>query len=296
MNDLTETSAIIDGIPTRLVLGGEEGAPATLLLHGGSPGLSPYCGGTHLWGDTIARLAHGRRVIAPDLPGSGGTGPADGPLTVGRLSAHARATIEAFAEGPVHLIGHDLGGMVGLWVAIEAPERVASLTIVSSHAASPTGDGVENLALLAPPLPLWSRASQAWAYDRLSYAHHHIDERLLDTSVEAAGRPGHLAYASAQTRSTESELFASIMRAKSRFFRVAREDGVKVPTQIVWARNDPLVTVDHGIWLYRIIAARQRSAHFHLVNRSGNFPFREQPDEFLRLVESFRIGVAGEAA
>lgn len=296
MTQLTETSSLIDGVETRMLVGGFDGAPATVLLHGGSPGLSPFCGGSHLWGNVLSRLAADRRLIVPDMPGSGGTAAGEGSLTVDRLVAHTTALLRAKADGPVHLVGHDLGGLVALWTAINEPELLASLTIVASAAASPTGDGVENLALLSPPRPLWSRESQAWAYERLSYSHHHIDDALLDASVAAAGMGGREAFARQDVPASDSDLAVSVMRAKSRFFRVAREDGVKVPVQIIWAKNDPLVSVDHGVWLYRIIAGKQRAAHFHLVNRSGSFPFREQPDEFLRVLTAFQDGLAAEAA
>jgi 2-hydroxy-6-oxonona-2,4-dienedioate hydrolase len=296
MTKLIETSATIGGVETRMLVGGSDTGPTTILLHGGSPGLSPFCGGAHLWGDILDRLARDRRLIVPDLLGSGGTGAGDGPLTVERMVAHVAELARATAKEPVHLVGHDLGGLIALWTAINAPELIAALTIVASAAASPTGDGVENLSLLSPPRPLWSRESQAWAYDRLSYSHHHIDNQLLDPSVAAAELAGHKAFAKSEAAASDSDLFVSVMRAKSRFFRVAREDGIRVPTQIIWAKNDPLVSVDHGIWLYRIIAGKQPAAHFHLINRSGSFPFREQPDEFLRILTAFQDGLLVEAA
>ncbi|SMF62374.1 Pimeloyl-ACP methyl ester carboxylesterase [Xaviernesmea oryzae] len=288
--------ASIGGVETHYLTGGKGNGPVLMLLHGGSPGLSPFCGGTHLWGGILDRLAETRRLIVPDLLGSGETGPASGLLTIDAMAEHIIALIEAESRDPVHLLGHDLGGLVALWVAITSPKHLASLTIVSSNAASPTGDGVENLSLISPPAPLWSADSQGWAYDRLSYSHHHIDEALIEASVAAAGKAGHQAYAKPDLPASDSDLFTSIMRTKSRFFRVGREEGVQVPTQIIWAKNDPLVSVDHGVWLYRIIAAKQRAAQFHLINRSGSFPFREQPDEFLRLLLAFEDGLMAEAA
>ncbi|MHC2518940.1 alpha/beta fold hydrolase [Bradyrhizobium diazoefficiens] len=287
MNDMTTMT--IDGVSTRVLTAGAAGSGEVVLLHGGSPGLSPFCGGLHLWGSVIDRIAQHRRVIAPDLLGSGQTGRGDGPLTVDRMVSHATALIKAVATQPVDLVGHDLGGMVALRLAMESPELLNSLSIVASAAASPTGDGVENLSLLSPPQPLWSRESQAWAYDRLSYSHHHIDETLVASSV--AGAP----QASASIDDGR-DLAASIMRSKSLFFRHAREQGLQVPVQVIWAKNDPLVTVDHGFWLYRIVAAKQRAAHFHIINRSGSFPFREQPDEFLRVLSAFQDGLVSSAA
>jgi 2-hydroxy-6-oxonona-2,4-dienedioate hydrolase len=286
MTGLIEKIAMVDGVQTRMLIGGADAGRATVLLHGGSPGLSPFGGGLHLWGDMLDRLAASRKLIVPDLPGSGMTPAGDRPITVDRLVAHTTALIREIAGEPVHLVGHDLGGMVALSTAIAAPSQLASLTIVSSAAASPTGDSVENLALLSPPEPLWSRESQAWAFDRLSYSHHHIDEKLLDASVRQE----------AQLEDKANDLFFSIMKAKSRFFRVGREDGIQVPVQVICAKNDPLVSVDQSLWLFRIIAAKQREAQFHVINRSGSFPFREQPDEFLRILTAFHGGLDQSAA
>jgi pimeloyl-ACP methyl ester carboxylesterase len=214
------------------------------------------------------------------------------------MAKHAAAFIEIVAAPrPVHLVGHDLGGLVGLCIAMEKPALLASLSIVASAAAAPTGDGVENTTLLSPPDPLWSRESQAWVYDRLSYSHHHIDAALLDGSIAAAAGDAHRSAVRLSADPAQAQaLPASIARAKYRFYKTAREDGIKVPTQIVWAKEDPLVTLDHGLWLFRIIAAKQRAAHFQVINRSGGFPFREQPEEFRRVVMAFQDGLMREAA
>ena len=296
MTIVTEKIVDVGGVATRLLDTDPQAAKGacSLLLHGGAPGVTPYCGGAHLWGGLIDTLARTERVVAPDLLASGGTGAGEGPLTVDRMVAHVTDLIDWIGQDSIHLVGHDLGGMVALLTAIKAPERVASLTIVASQAASPTGDGVENFTFLAPPLPLWSRESQSWAYDRLCYSQHSIDEPLLEASVSAALKPGHSAVAGPRL-ALDGDLATSILRAKSRFFRVAREEGVKVPVQIIWGKNDPLVSLDHGVWLFRIIAARQPSAQFHVINRSGSFPWRDQAQEFNRVLAAFHGGLREQA-
>ena len=43
--------------------------------------------------------------------------------------------------------------------------------------------------------------------------------------------------------------------------------------------------------LFKIIAEKQRATQFHLINRAGSFPFREQPAEFAQVVASFQDGI-----
>ncbi|MGB7099862.1 MAG: hypothetical protein WBD95_14000 [Xanthobacteraceae bacterium] len=52
---------------------------------------------------------------------------------------------------------------------------------------------------------------------------------------------------------------------------------VPVPTQIVWASHDPATTREAGFVLFDVISGKQKATQFHVINRAGSFPFREQP-------------------
>jgi pimeloyl-ACP methyl ester carboxylesterase len=235
-----------------------------VLIHGGVPGITPYASGPHIWG-----AQEGEKVTV-----SGQT-----------VDAMTQSVKEALAgKGRCHLVGHDLGGLVAFNIAIESPQMVRAVTAVSSVAAAPTGDGVPNNTLDYPPQPLWSRESQRWALERISYSHHHIDDALLEACVAAAGRQRPVSYA--------EEFVPSVMKAKSRFYEVCRSEGIKVPCQIIWGSHDPLGTFDHGLWLFRGVAQKQRASQFHVINRAGALPFREEPAAFHQIVSAFAEGIA----
>ena len=48
--------------------------------------------------------------------------------------------------------------------------------------------------------------------------------------------------------------------------------------------------------LYKVIAACQKATQFHVVNRAGNLPFREEAAGFAAIVSAFHDGLAVEAA
>ncbi|MBI0539197.1 alpha/beta hydrolase [Roseomonas sp. KE2513] len=297
MTVLTPRTVQANDLVTQIFEGGAGNGPAVVLLHGGTPGLVPYAGGSHLWGALPETLARTRRVIAIDAAGSGGTPAGDGPLTVEVMARHAAAAVAAVADGPVHLVGHDLGGLVGALVALDQPGLLASLAIVASAAAAPSGDGVDNLTFLGAPEPASTRQAQFWAFDRMSYAHHHIDSTLLDGSVAAAESEAHRAVLRRMANpAAAAALTGSVLRAKFGLFRAAREAAFPVPTQIIAAAEDPLVSRDHMLWLFRIIAQHQSATQFHLINRSGSFPFREQPEAFLHVLTAFQDGLLAMAA
>ena len=236
-----------------------------VFIHGGVPGITPYASGPHIWGNVSNAI---------EVRGH----------TVDAMTQSVRQAIEG--KGPCHLVGHDIGGLLALNLAIDAPQLVRAVTAVASVAAAPSGDGVPNVTLAHPPKPLWSRESQRWALERISYSHGHIDDALVKACVAAAAKQ------SPMTPATYQEQFVpSLMKAKSRFYEVCRTEGIKVPCQVIWGSHDPLATFDHGQWLFRGIAQKQRVSQFHVINRTGALPFREEPAAFHQLVAAFNDGL-----
>lgn len=102
----------------------EAGAiPETVvLLHG-------FAGTRHMWDPVVAHLdAQRYRPLALDLPGHGEAASDPGPIT---LQHCADAVLEATPPSCI-LCGYSLGGRIALRLALEAPERVARLVLVSS--------------------------------------------------------------------------------------------------------------------------------------------------------------------
>jgi lipase len=93
----------------------------------GAPALLLHCSLAHAgaFAPLMARL-EGLAMRALDLPGHGGT---DWDPTVGAQD-QAVANARALLDAPAHLIGHSFGATVALRLALEAPERVASLTLI----------------------------------------------------------------------------------------------------------------------------------------------------------------------
>lgn len=123
----------VDDAVMRVMEAGDPDADPLLFLHGW--GLSPRC-----YADGICRLtAAGVRVIAPCLPGFGGS---DGPPLNGiDLPAYAHRVGRLLdvlgVEHPVFVAGHSFGGGVALQLATERPERVRSLTLINSVGGAP---------------------------------------------------------------------------------------------------------------------------------------------------------------
>ncbi len=83
------------------------------------------------WEPTLARLPAGRRAIAPDMRGRGGTRGPDNDYAITSLAADLLALCDALAVERFDLVGHSLGSCVAMEFALAHPDRLRSLTVVS---------------------------------------------------------------------------------------------------------------------------------------------------------------------
>jgi pimeloyl-ACP methyl ester carboxylesterase len=95
-----------------------------VLLHGG-------LGAAELWAPVLPALAAGRRVIAVDLPGHGHTADVDRPFRPETMADDVAALIAHLGLERADVMGYSLGGLTALRTAIQHPERVRRLVVVS---------------------------------------------------------------------------------------------------------------------------------------------------------------------
>jgi pimeloyl-ACP methyl ester carboxylesterase len=112
---------------TRFLLreeGSGDGVPV-LLLHG-VPETSSC------WREIAPALASGRRVLAPDLPGLGGSS-YSGPYDAASVVAQLVALLEVEVPGQrVDVVGHDWGGSIALALAGIRPDLVRRLAVANA--------------------------------------------------------------------------------------------------------------------------------------------------------------------
>lgn len=101
-----------------------EGEPL-VLLHGGLSTIEAF-------GPNIARLAESRKVIGVDLQGHGGTGPLGRPMTFEAMATDIAELINKLGYEKADVMGYSLGGATALRLAIDHPEVVDRLVIVSA--------------------------------------------------------------------------------------------------------------------------------------------------------------------
>jgi aminoacrylate hydrolase len=92
-------------------------------------------GSAHYWTPQIPALAKDFRVIAYDQTGtgrSGGTLPAN--YAIADMAADVATLLDRLAVTKTHFIGHALGGLIGLQLAVDRPAMVDRLVLVNAWA------------------------------------------------------------------------------------------------------------------------------------------------------------------
>lgn len=166
------------------------------------------------------------------------------PYTLDDMAADAAALLDALGIDRAHVVGSSMGGMIVQLLAINHPEKVASLTSIMST----TGN---------PELPRATREAQSALTAQRSDPQQNRDA-YLDEAVRTAqiiGSPGHPETVQAIRERAESDLdrayrpvgfarqYAAILAAPDRRERLR---ALSVPAVVVHGADDPLVPVEGG--------------------------------------------------
>ena len=250
------------------------GSPAIVFVHGLS-------GSWQNWLENLPHFSKSHRVIALDLPGFGASELPPWEVTV---ESYARQLVgfcdELEAEDCI-AVGNSLGGFIAAEAAIREPERFEKLVLVSaagiSHARmrrQPAETGARMAAAMAPlTLKLQKRSFlrprlRNSIFRSIFHRPHELGRELLwEQWVHGAGPPG----------------FLPAVQGLVGYDITDRLEDVKVPTLVVWGRNDRIVPPNDAFgWMKHL-----GNAELEVFDRCGHLPQLERPVRFNRLLEEF---------
>lgn len=255
--------------------------PAILLIHG-------IGDNSTTWSSVQSTLAQRFTVIAPDLLGHGKSDKPRADYSVAAYANGMRDLLSVLDIERVTVVGHSLGGGVAMQFAYQFPQLVDRLILVG--AGGVTKD--VNFALRIASLPM---GTEALAVLRLP---------LVLPAVQVAGRVAGLAFGSTALgrdlpemlrilkdlpEPTASSAFARTLRAVVdwRGQVVTMLDRCylteSVPVQLIWGSRDSVIPVSHA----RLAHSAMPGAQLEIFEGSGHFPFHDDPDRFVEIVEQF---------
>jgi pimeloyl-ACP methyl ester carboxylesterase len=219
-------------------------------------------------------VAEDYRVILVDLPGHGRSALPAGRLSVDRMAGEVDALLAHLGEGPVHVVGLSLGACVGLALALRAPARVRSLTLVNGFARLRPGDGrgALRLALRALLLATAPMSAVAELVARTLFPRPE-QSALRQAAVVSLARTSRRAYAAAAAAIAGFDARASLA-------------DIRCPTMVIAGIEDRTVGIDTKDALAHAIAG----ARLVLVPGSGHVTNADQPLAFNAVLKEFLAG------
>ncbi len=122
--------AEVGGIRVRYARRGPDKGVPVLFLHG-------FGGDLNNWLFNLDAAAEVAPVIALDLPGHGESDARLPGTTLGDLARFVAGFLDQLNVARAHVVGHSMGGAIASQLALDRPERVASLTLVGSAGLGP---------------------------------------------------------------------------------------------------------------------------------------------------------------
>jgi 3-oxoadipate enol-lactonase len=241
------------------VLEGPEDAP--VLVMSNSLGTT-----LRMWDDQAPALGERFRLVRYDHRGHGGSPVPPGPYRIEDLGRDALALLDTLGVERFSWCGLSIGGMVGMWIASEAPERVERLVLCCT---SP----------LLGPRELWE--------ERIRIAGSEGMDGLVDTVVArwftpdySSGHPETVEKAAGMLRGTDPDGYAAACAAIRDMDLRDRLGSITSPTLIIAGAEDPATPPEHGELIHDSIPG----SGFEVIPDASHLANMERPEAVTRAV------------
>ena len=87
-----------------------------------------------MWEPQVADFSRRFRVVRYDTRGHGASAVTPGPYTIEQLGRDALGLLDGLGISRAHFCGLSMGGMIGMWLAVHAPERLDRLVLCNTAA------------------------------------------------------------------------------------------------------------------------------------------------------------------
>lgn len=257
-----------DGLMTYLVSSGYQGMQPVLLIHGLGPSAALE------WRETMGPLADAHyKAVAPNLFGFASSEHRQTDYTIASQAGAVGQLIEALKIDHVNLIGHGLGADVAMYYAVEHPDRVERLMLVSGGLIGTKGaEGMRKEVIPATPEAL--RAQTEQSFFGMPPLPDVIYQRMME---EVAG-----------DLATQTSMLNSVARDEGHI-RSKLDAIFNTLTVIVWGARDPIVPPSDAEAIHALLPGSATA----IFKTSGHNPQLEHPDEFADTVNFFLAQTEG---
>ena len=238
-----------------------------LLLHG------MWCD-HHVYDDVVDGLADAYRIICPDLRGHGRSGAPAQSWNVRDLARDLFIVLDALAIRAAVVVGHSLGGMAALHMALDDPARLRGLVLLSTSAEAEKPERRSQLSLMAMTLNMWGM--NRWMTTRAAKA--------FFSPAFVRRSPGKVKAWREHLQSMDKRaLLQALAAVRDRPSVLAQLDTLEMPALVMGTREDPIADPAHAA----IMARRLRNAQRLMLPGGGHALPVEHPQALIQALRQF---------
>jgi 3-oxoadipate enol-lactonase len=259
--------------PVRLAasLDGPRRAPVIVL--GNSMGTT-----REVWDPQLLALGDGFRLLRYEHRGHGGSPAPPGPYAIADLAADVLRLLDDFGVERASYCGISLGGMIGMWLAAHAPDRIDVLGLCCTSA-------------YLPPAQFWAdRAAQARRGGMAS-----ISGPVVERWFTPAFRdrdPATVAAAVTTLEGVDPEGYAGCCEAIAAMDQRASLAAIAAPTLVIAGSEDPATPP----WHSGVIARGIRNSQLKVVRGGSHLASVSAPGEVTAALRTHLVGEPRSAA
>ncbi|TCT12703.1 3-oxoadipate enol-lactonase [Tepidamorphus gemmatus] len=223
-----------------------------------------------MWDGQAAALADDFRILRYDSRGHGRSDAPAGNYTIERLGRDVLTLLDALGIARARFCGLSMGGMVGMWLGINAPDRLDRLVLCNTGAR------------LGPP-ELWSQRIEAVASAGMAAVTDAVIERWFTPEFRAA-RPDKVAPVRRMLLDTPAAGYAGCCAAIRDMDQREAVTSIRIPTLVIGGSRDPATPASMAEELASSIPGARLSIleAAHLSNIEQEEAFNDTVSTFLR--------------
>jgi 3-oxoadipate enol-lactonase len=219
-----------------------------------------------MWDENAEALGRRFRLLRYETRGHDGSPAPDGPYTMEELGADVLALLDRLELDRVSFCGLSIGGMIGMWLASEAPQRIDRLVLCCT-------------VPYFPPRELWDERIETVRAKGIEPMVEPAIERWLPPELREA-RPDAAEHLRALIRSTPPEGYAGCCEAIRDMDLRERLGRIEAPTLVLAGSEDPSTPAEK----VRPIAGAVRGARYVELDGAAHIANIARPEEFERAV------------
>jgi 3-oxoadipate enol-lactonase len=252
-----------DGCPIHVEVEGPDHAAVLMLSNSLGTNL-------HMWDDQAAELSRNFRLVRYDSRGHGKSGAPPGPYSIERLGRDAVAVMDALGLAKVNWCGLSKGGMVGMWLGANAPERIDKLIL-------------SNTACYMPAADIWSQRIKTARHDGMAPLTESTIERWFTKGFRER-EPDKVDRVRRMLLATNPEGYAACCEAIREMDQRESIRRITASTLVICGRHDPATNVEAA----EAIRSRIPGAALTILD-AAHIANVEQPDDYTETVLGFLL-------